>query len=182
VAGTWVVIGFAALHLAVTIPVATVTLDLSSTAGPASISPARLALALTIVLAYPLTLAGAVISLVIWNRRTRRLAEQYGFDGSLVVRHWLLRAYGATAIATVFLPPLLDIGDSASTVLVTAIRVGAGLLLLGSVLTSRARLLRLIADSARQSQLARTPSVEPAPGTPAPSEPELDDRWNRVGQ
>jgi hypothetical protein len=59
----------------------------------------------------------------------------------------------------------------------TVIRVIAGLVLLANVLVGRARLLGLIADSARQSGEARS---VPAQAAPPPTEKNLDDLWGRL--
>jgi hypothetical protein len=120
---------------------------------------------------------------VVWNRSTKRLAEQYGFDGNLVIRSWFMRVYAVTIVITVFLPPLPGLSDHAGILLVTVVRALAGLVLPANVLIGRARLLRLIADSARQSQEAR--DRPPAPATPAaappPSDADLDALWGRIG-
>jgi hypothetical protein len=74
-------------------------------------------------------------------------------------------------VATVFLKPLLGLSDKQGILVVAGIRVAAGLLLIANVLVGRARMLRLIADSARQSS---SPPPEPAP------KKDLDELWGRI--
>jgi hypothetical protein len=51
------------------------------------------------------------------------------------------------------------------------------------VLIGRARLLRLIADSARQSVEARErPAAPPVAAAAPPTEDDLDQLWGRVGR
>ena len=175
VAATWVVAGFAVLYVVLALVLGKVMAGLpaSGVAGSQAAEPAAISLVWLIVL------AGTVISQVVWNRGTRRLAERYGFDGNLVVRAWFVRVYAVTIFITVFLQPLLGLSDHTGILLVTAVRAGAGLVLLANVLVGRARLLRLIADSAQQSRAAASDggAADPAPAKAPPSEDDLDRLW-----
>jgi hypothetical protein len=176
VVGTWVVMAFAALFVVFALLTAKVALDLPSSG---ELPPSRLALTMTVTLAWFVILIGTVISQLMWNRRTRRLANTYGFDGALIIRHWFLRVYAVTVIVTVFLQPLLNLGKSGGIALVAAIRVVAGLVLMANVLIGRSRLLRLIADSSRQSQQARDQTAAGS-STPTPTDRDLDELWSRI--
>jgi hypothetical protein len=181
VVGTWVVVGFAVLYVAFALLLGKVALGLP-TSG--EVPAGRLAAVLGVSPAWLVILAGTVISQVVWNRSTRRLAERYGFDGNLVVRQWFVRVYAATIVVTVFLEPLLGLSDQAGVVLVTVVRATAGLVLLANVLVGRSRLLRLIADSARQSQEAPSSLTGAAEGMrlggAGLSDDELEERWGRI--
>lgn len=176
VVGTWVVVALAGLYVVFALLSAKVALDLPTSGD---IPPDQLARTVTVTLGWLVVLIGTIVAQIMWNRRTRRLAETYGFEGNLVVRHWFLRVYAATMIITVVLQPLLNLGRSGGIALVAAVRVFAGLLLVANVLVGRARLLRMIADSARQSQRARDQPAA-ASSTPAPTDRDLDERWNRI--
>jgi hypothetical protein len=178
VAATWVVAGFAVLYVVLALLLGKVMAGLPAAGTVGSAQAAQVA---AISLVWLVVLAGTVISQVVWNRGTRRLAERYGFDGNLVVRAWFVRVYAATIFLSVVLQPLLGLSDHAGILLVTAIRAGAGLVLLANVLVGRARLLRLIADSAQQSRAARDgTAAEPAPAQAPPSDDDLDRLWGRI--
>ncbi|WP_285683221.1 hypothetical protein [Actinoplanes sp. NBRC 103695] len=148
VIGTWVVATFAVVYMACAVILAVVTLELPAVGEP--VPAGALALVLTVSAAWLAVLVGTIVSQVIWNRQTRRLAERYGFDGSLVIKGWFLRVYAATVVVTVCLQGGLGLSAAGTVWVVTAIRVTAGLFLLANVLVGRARLLGLIADANRQ--------------------------------
>lgn len=148
VIGTWVVAVLAVVYMACAVILAVVTLELPAVGEPMPAGVLVRTLAVTV--AWLLVLGGTIVSQMLWNRRTRRLAEQYGFDGGLVVRGWFLRVYAATVVVTVCLQGGLGLSATGTVWVVTAIRVAAGLFLLANVLVGRARLLGLIADANRQ--------------------------------
>jgi hypothetical protein len=106
VVATWVVLGFAVLYVACALLVGRVTYS-ASTDG--KIDPDRAAGIAGVSFLWFVVLVGTVIAQVRWNRRTKQLAEQYGFAGNLVIRAWFVRVYAATIVLTVFLGPLLQL-------------------------------------------------------------------------
>lgn len=163
---TWLAVGFALLYVICAAALAAVRLELPDPDRLAG-SPTLLGGLLLLSLGWLVSIVGTLITLALWNRATRRVAEAHGADGQTYLRHWYVRMYGVSAVVTLYL--LWGQGASARTVIVAGalIRAIGGLVLVAGVLIGRARILGLIADSARQTRAAqdRAPvNAAPPPG------------------
>lgn len=174
VAGTWLLIGFTGLYVAFAVLAGWLA------AGHLEGDTGRSAGERAVLAGWLVGFIGTVAAQRVWYRSTRRIAKRYG-DDNFGVRAWYFRIYGVVFVVSVFLPPMIGLSDHDGIVLVTVIRAGAGLLLIGNVLLGRARLLWLVADSARQSWEARNRPAPPPPPPQVPlTEDELDLRWGRI--
>jgi hypothetical protein len=175
--GTWVLIGLTGLYV-----VFAVVAGRLAYAQPdyGSVESNRSGGAQLVMLGWLVGFVATVMAQRVWYRSTRRIAKRYG-DDNFAVRSWFFRIYGVVFVASVFLQPVLGLDDHDGIVVVTGVRAAAGLLLIGNVFLGRARLLWLIADSARQSWEARNrPAPPPRPVPAPPTEAELDERWTRI--
>jgi len=137
---------------------------------------------LLLSLAWLVAVVGTLVTLVVWNRATRRVAELYGADGNTYLRQWYSRGYGVSVIVTLDLVRTESVSVRTLIIVGAAIRAIGGLVVIAGVLRGRARILGLIADSAGQTRAAQAPT----PGYPAPrAEPIPDvpfaDPWPAPG-
>ncbi|MFF0316669.1 hypothetical protein ACFYPH_18840 [Micromonospora sp. NPDC005252] len=176
---TWFVAGFAILFALAAIAAAILGSAVSDRARP--LPPSGTGAAIGYVLAN-LTLIVAVIGLgisgLIWGRGTRQIAEAHGSSGRSYSRHWGIRVFSSCVVlsaATAWLavdrtaPPVL-FGQA-------ALRTVGAAALIGGVLHSRRRVLRLIAhvDRVVAGHYSAVTGQDPAwPLSPTPT----SDDWN----
>jgi hypothetical protein len=144
----WFVVGFAILFVLAAITTAVLGSIPSGRARP--LPPAGTGAAIGFVLANVILIVatlGLVISGVVWGRGARRLAEAHGSSGRPFSRHWGTRVFSICIIlsaATAWLAP--DRTVPAVLFGQAALRTLGAVALLGGMLHSRARVLRLIAQ------------------------------------
>ncbi|MGC4812292.1 hypothetical protein ACLQ29_17350 [Micromonospora sp. DT228] len=143
--------------------------------------PSDLRAAIGFVLAN-LTLAAAVIGLavsaLIWGRGTRQLAEAHGSSGRFYSRHWGTRVFPACIVASAAIA-WLAADRTAPAVLFgqAALRTLGAAALIGGMLHSRARVLRLIAHANRVGAGHYSPVAGQDPAWPLSPTPTSED-WN----
>jgi len=182
---TWLVVGFAAAFTASAVVLAVMLFALPDPERLGD-SPGLAAGVLVTTVLWLVSVVGVLVTLIIWNRRTRRLAEAYGADGRTYLRHWVLRVYSVTVLVTLFLQWGLGVSQGTGIVVGAAIRALGGVALITGVLIGRTRILSLIAGSAEQSRVAQEyPPVAggvPGPRAPLPATTEPGDgdasRWD----
>ncbi|MEU7919351.1 hypothetical protein ACGFIP_03685 [Micromonospora zamorensis] len=176
---TWFVVGFAILFALAAIAAAVLGSIPSARARP--LPPSGTGAAVGFVLAN-LTLFVAIIGLavsgLIWGRGTRQLAEAHGSSGRSYSRHWGTRVFPACVICSAAIAWLAT-DRTVPAVLFgqAALRTLGAAALIGGVLHSRARVLRLIAHVNRvvaghYSPVARQDAAWPLSPTPT------SDDWN----
>ncbi|WP_245665291.1 hypothetical protein [Actinoplanes subtropicus] len=172
-------VGFGVLFALAAIAVALLGSALNDQAAP--LPAAGTGTAIGFLLASLMLLAavvGLVISGLIWARGTRQLAEAHGSSGRSYSRHWGTRVYSFCLVLSVALTwPATD--RTARAVLFTqaALRTLGAAALVGGVLHSRARILRLIAQANRDGAGHRSPVAGGDPAWPLSPTPTSDD-WN----
>jgi hypothetical protein len=174
VIGTWVLIGFTGVYVVFAVLAGVLAYDHAESGTGGSLG-ARIVLA-----GWLAGFVGTVVAQRAWYRSTRRIAKRYG-DDNFGVRSWFFQIYGVVFVVSIFLQAYLGLDERDGILWTTVIRAGLGLLLIGNVLLGRARLLWLVADSARQSWEARNrPAPAPRPPVVPLTEDELDQRWGRI--
>ncbi|WP_019871436.1 hypothetical protein [Salinispora oceanensis] len=121
---------------------------------------------------------GLVISALIWARGTRQLAEAHGSSGRSYSRHWGMRVYSSCLFLSLALAWLATDRTAPAVVFsqATLQTLGAAALV-GGVLHSRARILRLIAQANRVGPGHYSPVAGGDPAWPMSPTPTSDD-WN----
>ncbi|MDG4838552.1 hypothetical protein O7631_18730 [Micromonospora sp. WMMD967] len=171
-------IGIAIVYAIAAIAVA-VFGTLGDRGGPPSSSSTAAALGYLLA---NLTLIAAIIGLVvsglIWGRGTRQLAEAHGSSGRSYSRHWGIRVFSTCLFVSAAVAWLAS-DRSAPAVLFgqAALRTLGAAALVGGVLHSRARVLRLIADVDRIVAGHYPPVTGQDRGWPLSPTPTSDD-WN----
>src|SRR5882724_6868692 len=162
---TWLAVGFAAIYVLCAASLAAVRLELPDPVpGRAVESPVLAGVLLLLSLAWLIAVVGTLVTLVVWNRATRRVAELYGADGNTYLRQWYSRVYGVSVIVTLALVWTESVSVRTLIIVGAAIRAIGGLVVIAGVLRGRARILGLIADSAGQTRAAQAPTPDyPAP-------------------
>lgn len=176
---TWFVVGFGVLFALAAIAAAVLSSTLNDRARP--LPPSGTGTAIGFVLAN-LILAAAILGLVIsgliWGRGTRQLAEAHGSSGRSYSRHWGTRVFPACLAFSVAMAWLAT-DRTAPAVLFgqAALRTLGAAALIGGVLHSRARVLRLIAQVDRVVAGHHSPVAGQDPAWPLSPTPTSDD-WN----
>ncbi|MCU7730505.1 hypothetical protein ODJ79_42890 [Actinoplanes sp. KI2] len=121
---------------------------------------------------------GVVVSGLIWSRGTRQIAEAYGSSGRSYTRHWGTRIYSFCLVFS-FGVSWLAADRTAPAVLFTqaTLRALGAAALIGGVLHSRARILRLIAQAHQVGHGAHPPVAGGDPAWALNPTPTSDD-WN----
>ncbi|MGW5580022.1 hypothetical protein [Micromonospora chokoriensis] len=148
---TWFVVGIAVVYALAAIAVAVLSTSGDGGRPPSSSSGTRAALGyllanLTLIVA----IIGLVISGLIWGRGACQLAEAHGSSGRSYSHHWGSRVFYACLILSAAMA-WLAADRTAPAVLVgqATLRTLGAAALIGGVLHSRARVLRLIAHADR---------------------------------
>lgn len=144
---TWFVIGIAILYALAAIAMAVLGSILGDGGRPPSSSSTGAALGYLLAnLTMIAAIIGLVISGLIWGRGTRQLAEAHGSSGRSYSRHWGIRVFSACLFASAAVA-WLAADRTAPAVLFgqAGLRTLGAAALIGGVLHSRARVLRLIA-------------------------------------
>ncbi|MEH1168971.1 hypothetical protein V6V47_26665 [Micromonospora sp. CPCC 205539] len=176
---TWCVVGFAALFALAAIAAAILGSSPSDRARP--LSPSGTGAAIGFVLANLIlfvAIIGLVISGLIWGRGTRQLAEAHGSSGRSYSRHWGTRVFPACIVFSAAIA-WLAADRTAPAVLFgqAALRTLGAAALVGGMLHSRARILRLIAHANRVGAGHYSPVAGQDPAWPLSPTPTSDD-WN----
>ncbi|WP_018588724.1 hypothetical protein [Salinispora arenicola] len=176
---TGFVVGFGILFALAAIAAAVLGSTLNGQARP--LPPSDTGTANGLVLANLILLAaiiGLVISGLIWARGTRQLAEAHGSSGRSYSRHWGVRVYSSCLFLSVALAWLAT-DRTAPAVLFSqaALRTLGAAALVGGVLHSRARILRLIAQANRVDAKHYSPVAGGDPAWLLSPTPTSDD-WN----
>ncbi|MET8043415.1 hypothetical protein ABZU25_21440 [Micromonospora sp. NPDC005215] len=175
---TWCVVGFAILLALAAIAAAVLGSIPSDRARPlpSGTGPGiGFALANVILL---VAFIGLVVSGLIWGRGTRQLAEAHGSSGRSYTRHWGTRVFSPCIVLSAAMAWLAT-DRTAPAVLFgqAALRTLGAAALIGGMLHSRARLLRLIADVNRVVAGHYSPAAGQAPAWPLSPTPTTED-WN----
>ncbi|GAB1689728.1 hypothetical protein KRM28CT15_15310 [Krasilnikovia sp. M28-CT-15] len=176
---TGFVVGFGILFALAAIAAAVLGSTLNDQARP--LPPSYTGTAIGLVLANLVLLAailGQVISGLIWARGTRQLAEAHGSPGRSYSRHWGLRVYSSCLVFSVALAWLATDRTAPAILFSQAtLRALGAAALIGGVLHSRARILRLIAQANRVGAGHYSPVAGGDPAWPLSPTPTSDD-WN----
>jgi hypothetical protein len=176
---TGFVIGFGILFALAAIAAAVLGSTLNDQTWP--LPPADTGTAIGFVLADLILLAaiiGLVISGLIWARGTRQLAEAHGSSGRSYSRHWGTRVYSACLLFSVTLAWLASDRTTPAVLFgQAALRTLGAAALIGGVLHSRARILRLIAQANQVGAGHYSPIAGQDPAWPLSPTPTSDD-WN----
>ncbi|MBB5480738.1 hypothetical protein [Micromonospora parathelypteridis] len=121
---------------------------------------------------------GLVVSGLIWARGTRQLAEAHGSSGRSYSRHWGTRVFPSCIVFSAVMAWLAT--DQAAPAVRSgqaALRTLGAAALVGGMLHSRARILRLIAQVNRVGAGHYSPVAGQDPAWPLSPTPTSDD-WN----
>ncbi|MGC4796033.1 hypothetical protein ACLQ3H_18290 [Micromonospora saelicesensis] len=176
---TWFVVGFAILYALAAIAAAVLGSTPSGRARPLPPSgagaPIGLVLANLILIA---ALIGLAISGLIWGRGTRQLAEAHGSSGRSYSRHWGIRVFSSCIVFSTLMAWLATDRTAPAVLFGQAgLRTLGAAALIGGVLHSRARVLRLIAQVDRVVAGHSSPVAGQDPAWPLSPIPTSDD-WN----
>ncbi|MET8281764.1 hypothetical protein [Micromonospora sp. NPDC005174] len=173
--------GFAILYALAAIAAAIFGSASSDPARPLRLSSASTDAAIGFVLAsliLVVAIIGLAVSGLIWGRATRRIAEANGSPGRSYSRHWGLRVFSSclvlstamSCLATDRTVPAVLFGQA-------ALRTLGAAALIGGVLHSRTRVLRLIAQVDRVIAGHHSPVARQDPAWPLSPTPTSAD-WN----
>ncbi|MGC4747055.1 hypothetical protein ACLQ28_15560 [Micromonospora sp. DT201] len=174
---TWFVIGFAILFALAAIAAAVLGSTQSDRAR--TLSPSGAGTAIGSVLAnliLAVAIIGLVVSGLIWGRGTRQLAEAHGSSGRSCSRHWGTRVFPSFIVLSAAIA-WLAADRTAPAVLFgqAALRTLGAAALIGGMLHSRARVLRLVAQVHRGGAGNYSPVAGHDPAWPLSPTPTSDD-------
>ncbi|MET7669835.1 hypothetical protein [Micromonospora luteifusca] len=176
---TWFVVGFAILFALAAIAAAVLGSTLSDRAQP--LPPSGTGAAIGYVLANLIlfvAIIGLVVSGLIWGRGARQLAEAHGSSGRSYSRHWGTRVFPSCIVLSAAIAWLAT-DRTAPAVLFgqAALRTLGAAALVGGMLHSRGRVLRLIAHVDRVVAGHYSPVAGQDPAWPLSPTPTSED-WN----
>ncbi|MGC4856760.1 hypothetical protein ACLQ24_26170 [Micromonospora sp. DT4] len=178
---TWFVAGFAILYALAAIAAAVLGSAPSDRARPLPLPPAGAGTAIGVVLANLILLVAIIglgVSGLIWGRGTRQIAEAHGSSGRSYSRHWGLRVFSSCLVLSTAMAWLAT-NRTAPAVLFgqAALRALGAAALIGGVLHSRRRVLRLVAQVDRVIAGHYSPVAGQDPAWPLSPTPTSED-WN----
>ncbi|MCX5064326.1 hypothetical protein OOJ91_00425 [Micromonospora lupini] len=173
----WFTIGFAVLYILAAVAAAVFGSIPSDSSRPASGTAAAIGFVLTNLVLFA-AIIGLVVSGLIWGRGARQLAEAHGSPGRSYSRHWGARVFTSCLIISAAVAWLAT-DRTAPAVLFgqAALRTLGAAALIGGMLHSRARVLRLMAHVDRVVAGHYSPVAAQVPAWPLSPTPTSDD-WN----
>ncbi|MEU8328643.1 hypothetical protein [Micromonospora sp. NPDC048839] len=121
---------------------------------------------------------GLVVSGLIWGRGTRQFAEAHGSSGRSYSRHWGTRVFSACIVSSLAVAWLATDRTAPAVLFGQAtLRILGAAALIGGMLHSRARVLRLIAEVDRVVAGHYSPVAGQDPAWPLSPTPTSED-WN----
>ncbi|CCH17891.1 hypothetical protein [Micromonospora lupini] len=170
-------IGFAVLYVLAAIAAAVLGSIPSARPLPTSGTAPAIGFVLANLILFA-AIIGLAVSGLVWGRGTRRLAEAHGSPGRSYSRHWGIRVFSTCLVLSVVVA-WMSTDRTAPAVLFgqAALRTLGAAALIGGMLHSRARVLRLIADVDRLVAGHSSPVAGQNPAWPLSPTPTSED-WN----